>query len=94
MFGWQVCCASSRTFVHESIYERFVAASAQRAKARVVGSPWLEQTQHTAQVDDTQFQKVLGYIESGKQEGAHLVAGGKRVGNQGLAHIEFLYSPT
>ncbi len=48
--------------------------SAERAKRRVVGDPLNKITEQGPQVDDEQFKKVLGYVESGKKEGAKLVA--------------------
>jgi len=54
-----------------------------RAKRRRVGDPFDPRTEQGPQVDQTQFDKVMGYIETGKSEGAHLLAGGKRVGDRG-----------
>jgi aldehyde dehydrogenase (NAD+) len=79
----QCCCAGSRVFVEEKVYDQFVQKSAERAKRRVVGDPLDKITEQGPQVDDEQFKKVLGYVESGKKEGAKLVAGGERVGDRG-----------
>jgi aldehyde dehydrogenase (NAD+) len=79
----QCCCAGSRVFVEEKVYDQFVQKSAERAKRRVVGDPLNKITEQGPQVDDEQFKKVLGYVESGKKEGAKLVAGGERVGDRG-----------
>jgi len=79
----QVCCAGSRTFVHESIYDEFVKRSIARAQKRTVGDPFDPANENGPQVDDTQMKKVLDLIESGRQEGAHLCCGGKRVGDKG-----------
>jgi aldehyde dehydrogenase (NAD+) len=79
----QCCCAGSRVFVEEKVYDQFVQKSAERAKRRVVGDPLNKATEQGPQVDSEQFKKVLGYVESGKQEGAKLVAGGDRVGDRG-----------
>ena len=79
----QCCCAGSRVFVEEKVYDQFVQKSAERAKRRVVGDPLDKLTEQGPQVDAEQFKKVLGYVESGKQEGAKLVAGGERVGDRG-----------
>ncbi|KRK04351.1 aldehyde dehydrogenase X, mitochondrial isoform X1 [Drosophila yakuba] len=80
----QSCCAGSRTYVHEKIYDEFVAKAAAKAKARKVGNPFEENVQQGPQIDDDMLTKVLGYIESGKKEGAKLQAGGKRIGNVGF----------
>ena len=79
----QCCCAGSRVFVEEKAYDQFVERSGARAKARTVGDPFDPKTEQGPQVDDVQFEKVMSYIESGKKEGATLVAGGNRSGDCG-----------
>jgi len=79
----QNCCAGSRTFVQEGIYDAFVKKSSELAKKRKVGNPFEKSTQQGPQVDDDMFNKVLGYIEAGKEEGAKLEAGGNRIGTVG-----------
>uniref|UniRef100_A0AAR2KKP2 aldehyde dehydrogenase (NAD(+)) n=1 Tax=Pygocentrus nattereri TaxID=42514 RepID=A0AAR2KKP2_PYGNA len=79
----QCCCAGSRTYVQENIYNEFVERSVERAKKRVVGDPFNLKTDHGPQVDDEQFQKILGYISSGKKEGAKLMCGGGVAADRG-----------
>jgi len=79
----QCCCAGSRVFVEEKIYKEFVEKSSARAKKRTVGDPFDPKTEQGPQADDAQFEKVMGYIDSGKSEGAKLVCGGARVGDRG-----------
>jgi aldehyde dehydrogenase (NAD+) len=79
----QVCCAGSRVFVEDSIYDRFLEKSVARAQARVLGDPFDAKTDQGPQVNQAQFERVLGYIEAGKAEGAHLACGGERFGNRG-----------
>ena len=79
----QCCCAGSRVFVEEKAYDKFVERSAERAKKRTVGDPFDPNTEQGPQVDDVQFDKVMSYIESGKSDGARLVAGGSRSGDRG-----------
>ncbi len=79
----QCCCAGSRLFVEEKIYDEFVERSVARAKKRTVGDPLDPATEQGPQVDDGQFEKVMGYIESGKQQGAKMLCGGDRVGSRG-----------
>lgn len=75
----QVCCAGSRAFVQESIYDQFVE-EAKKAFANVkVGVPWDPETQLGAQINETQCKKVLGYIDLAKEEGATIAAGGHRL---------------
>ncbi len=79
----QCCCAGSRAFVEEKVYDEFVARSTERAKRRRVGDPLEKTTEQGPQVDSDQFNKVLSYVEAGKQEGAKLMCGGDRVGDRG-----------
>jgi aldehyde dehydrogenase (NAD+) len=79
----QCCCAGSRVFVEEKIYDQFVEKSGVRARNRTVGDPFDPKTEQGPQVDQAQFDKVMGYIETGRREGANLVCGGERVGDRG-----------
>ncbi|PNF22959.1 Retinal dehydrogenase 2 [Cryptotermes secundus] len=79
----QICCAGSRTFVHEDIYDEFVKKSVERAQKRKVGDPFTETTEQGPQIDDEMFNKVLKFIKSGKAEGAKLECGGERLGDIG-----------
>ncbi|XP_071084565.1 aldehyde dehydrogenase, mitochondrial-like [Haliotis cracherodii] len=79
----QNCCAGSRTFVQEGIYDKFVEVAKTMAENRVVGDPYDVMTQQGPQVDDAQFKKILDMIKSGKDEGAKLQYGGERWGDKG-----------
>ncbi|ERL90493.1 aldehyde dehydrogenase, mitochondrial [Dendroctonus ponderosae] len=79
----QVCCAGSRTFVEESIYDEFVERSVERAKKRVVGDPFHPSTEQGPQIDESQFKKILAIIKEGEAQGAKLVHGGARHGDEG-----------
>jgi aldehyde dehydrogenase (NAD+) len=79
----QVCCAGSRVFVEETIYDRFVEKSVARAEKRTVGDPFDPKTDQGPQVNQGQFDRVMGYIDSGRNEGATLACGGERVGDRG-----------
>jgi aldehyde dehydrogenase (NAD+) len=79
----QSCCAGSRVFVEETIYDEFVEKSIARARKRRVGDPLDPRTDQGPQVSASQFDRILGYIESGKREGATLACGGERVGDRG-----------
>lgn len=79
----QNCCAGSRTFVHTKIYDQFVAYAKQLALKTKVGGPFDPETQQGPQIDQEMFDKVLGLIKSGKEEGAVLEVGGERHGNVG-----------
>jgi aldehyde dehydrogenase (NAD+) len=79
----QCCCAGSRVFVEQRIYDEFVDKSAERARNRTVGDPFDPKTEQGPQVDEAQFDKIMSYIGSGRKEGAKLMCGGDRVGNRG-----------
>ena len=79
----QCCCAGSRLFVEEKVYDEFVERSTERAKARSVGDPFQDGTQQGPQVDKAQFDKVMDYIEAGRQDDARMTCGGHRVGDRG-----------
>ena len=79
----QCCCAASRLMVEESIYDKFVEASVERAKKRTVGNPFDFNNEQGPQVDEEQMNKILGYVDSGKQQGAKLLTGGSRFGERG-----------
>ena len=68
----QCCCAGSRVFVEEKIYDQFVEKSGARARNRTVGDPFDPKTEQGPQVDEAQFDKVMGYIDSGRSEGANV----------------------
>ena len=79
----QCCTAGSRCFVEEKCYDEFVERSVERARKRTVGDPFDPNTEQGPQVDQAQFDKVMGYIEEGKREGATLLHGGNRSGDCG-----------
>ena len=69
--------------MEEKPYDEFVERSVERAKRRTVGNPFDPSVEQGPQIDDVQHKKILGYIESGKKEGATLATGGRAVGGQG-----------
>ena len=77
----EVCTCPSRALVHESIYDRFIERALQRVAKVVQGNPLDPVTMLGAQASSEQLEKVLSYIEIGKQEGAKVLAGG------GQAHL-------
>jgi aldehyde dehydrogenase (NAD+) len=80
----QCCCAGSRLFVEEKIHDQFVDRMLKKAKTRRVGDPFDPATEQGPQVSQEQYDRVMGYIEAGKKEGAKLLCGGKRVGDKGF----------
>ena len=80
----QCCCAGSRLFVEDAIHGDFVERVVAMSRQRKVGDPFDPATQQGPQVDKAQFDKIMGYIEAGKQAGATCATGGKRVGDRGF----------
>ncbi|KAJ6334332.1 hypothetical protein OIU78_011261 [Salix suchowensis] len=79
----QCCCAGSRTFVHEHVYNEFVEKARARAMNRSVGDPFKVGIEQGPQVDSDQFEKILRCIRSGVESGAILETGGDRFGSNG-----------
>ncbi len=80
----QCCCAGSRVFVEDKIHDQFVEKLVKRAKARKLGNPFDAATTQGPQVDEAQFDKILSYIDKGKEAGAKCLTGGKRWGKKGF----------
>ncbi|UAL10518.1 aldehyde dehydrogenase [Caulobacter segnis] len=74
----EVCTCPSRALVQESIYEKFMEKALKRVNAVVQGSPLDPATMIGAQASEEQLNKILGYMDIGRDEGAKLLAGGKR----------------
>ena len=81
----QVCCAGSRVFVHEDIYDKFVAEAVERFNRVNVGLPWEPDTQMGAQIYESHLKAILMCVEQGKAEGAALLCGGERLTDGPLA---------
>jgi aldehyde dehydrogenase (NAD+) len=79
----QCCCAGSRLFVQESVHDQFVDKMLQKARSRKVGDPFDPATEQGPQVSQEQFDRVMGFVEAGKKEGAAMLCGGNRVGKKG-----------
>jgi aldehyde dehydrogenase (NAD+) len=79
----QCCCAGSRLFVEEKVYDQFVERVVAKAKAQKVGDPFDPETTQGPQVSQEQFDRIMSYIQAGKHEGAKLLTGGERVGEKG-----------
>ena len=77
----EVCTCPSRILVHEDAYETFIERVIARTKAIKVGNPLDPSTMMGAQASNDQYQKILSYLEIGKQEGAEVLTGG------GVQHV-------
>jgi acyl-CoA reductase-like NAD-dependent aldehyde dehydrogenase len=83
MFNHGQCCnASTRIFVHEKMYDRVLAALVELAKQRKLGDPFGEVDQGPL-IDKIQFDKVMAYIQSARDSGVKIAAGGNRWGDKG-----------
>jgi len=75
----QVCSNGTRVFVHKTMVDKFAKAVAERAGKMKVGNPYEEDTLVGATISPEQAERVMGYIESARKEGANFVFGGERV---------------
>ena len=80
----QCCCAGSRIYVQDTIYDKFIQRFKERAAANNVGDPFHKDTFQGPQVSQLQFDRIMGYIEDGKKAGATVETGGKRKGDKGF----------
>jgi aldehyde dehydrogenase (NAD+) len=79
----QACCAGSRVYVQEGIYDKFLEKMTAKAKSIKLGDPFALDSYQGPQVSQTQFDRIMGYIESGREQGATIHVGGERHGNEG-----------
>ncbi|HAF77997.1 MAG TPA: aldehyde dehydrogenase, partial [Maribacter sp.] len=80
----EVCTCPSRMLVQESIYEKFIERVIERTKAIKMGHPLDPNTMMGAQASNDQFEKILSYINIGKEEGCEVLTGGAQAYNEGL----------
>ncbi|MDP2675208.1 MAG: aldehyde dehydrogenase family protein [Dehalococcoidia bacterium] len=80
----EVCSAGSRILVERGVYDRFLEQLHKRAASISVGDPLDPATYMGPVVSEEQFERVMGYIGIGKEEGARLVTGGGRIGDAGF----------
>ena len=90
----EVCTCPSRALIQGSIYDRLLADGVERVKGMVQGNPLDLDTQVGAQASNDQLQKILSYIDIGKQEGAKVLVGGERNVLDGDLAEGFYVSPT
>ncbi|KAI1266310.1 aldehyde dehydrogenase [Xylariaceae sp. FL1019] len=79
----QCCCAGSRIYVQDGVYDKFVEAFKARAAKNAVGDPFDDNTFQGPQVSQLQYDRIMGYIEDGKKAGAKVETGGSRHGDKG-----------
>ncbi|PSR83803.1 hypothetical protein PHLCEN_2v5617 [Hermanssonia centrifuga] len=79
----QACCAGSRIFVHEKIYDEFLHRFTEKTKSLKIGDPFAADSYQGPQVSQQQYDRIMSYIDSGKEAGATVHLGGSRWGNEG-----------
>jgi len=79
----QACVAGSRLYVHKKVFDQVVRGVVERAKTLKVGSGIQSDTQMGPLISQKQLDRVSGYVQSGKEQGAEIVVGGKRVEGKG-----------
>lgn len=90
----EVCTCPSRALVHESIYDRFMARAVERVGKVVQGHPLDPATMIGAQASNDQLEKILSYIQIGRDEGARVLIGGERNTLGGELWEGFYVKPT
>jgi|TARA_Y100001001_G_scaffold163153_1_gene191464 aldehyde dehydrogenase len=90
----EICTCPSRALVHESIYDRFMERAMQRVEAIKAGNPLDMETMIGAQASSEQRDKILSYIDIGKQEGAELLTGGEATRFEGEIADGYYVKPT
>lgn len=90
----EVCTCPSRALIQESLYERFMERALQRVAAIKQGDPLDPGTMIGAQASEEQLEKILGYIDIGRNEGAQVLAGGGRARLGGELDNGFYVAPT
>src|SRR5699024_8810052 len=81
----QICSATSRIYVQDTIYEKFVEAlKAESQSTSHMGDPFDDKVDHGPQVNETQYKKIMSYIEEAKKQGIRLVLGGNAPDKKGF----------
>jgi aldehyde dehydrogenase len=90
----EVCTAPSRALVQDSIFDKFMARAVDRVKKIKQGHPLDPSTMIGAQASNDQLEKILSYIDIGKQEGAKVLTGGRRAHLEGELAQGYYVEPT
>ncbi|WP_316357146.1 aldehyde dehydrogenase [Devosia sp.] len=90
----EVCTCPSRALIQESVYDRFMERAIKRVEAIKQGSPFEMSTMIGAQASSEQLEKILSYLDIGKQEGAKVLTGGERNNLEGELAGGYYVKPT
>ncbi|MDN6275869.1 acetaldehyde dehydrogenase ExaC [Psychrobacter sp.] len=90
----EICTCPSRALVHESIYDEFIKRCIARVEAIKLGNPLDTDTMIGAQASSDQLEKILSYLDIGKQEGAKVLVGGEQAKHDGNIENGYYVKPT
>jgi aldehyde dehydrogenase (NAD+) len=90
----QACTAGSRIFVQEGIYDQFLEAFTKKAQSIRIGDPFGTEVDQGPQVSEAQYDRIMGYIKSGKEQGATVHTGGERHGSEGYFITPTIFTQT
>ena len=90
----QVCCAGSRLFVEESVKDEFLSKLTEKADKIAVGDPMDKSTQMGPQVSEEQLNRIKGYVDIAREEGAAVVTGGTSPQLEGAFQKGYFFRPT
>ncbi|MFY3792413.1 aldehyde dehydrogenase family protein [Ureibacillus sp. MALMAid1270] len=90
----EICTAPTRALIHESIYDKFMERTLERVKNVKIGNPLDTESMMGAQASKQQLDKILSYIEIGKEEGAQLLIGGHQNKLEGELEGGYYVAPT
>ena len=90
----EVCTCPSRALIHEDIYDRFMEQAVKRTEAIAMGDPRQPATMMGAQASEEQQEKILSYLDIGKQEGAEVITGGSAADLGGELSGGYYVKPT
>lgn len=90
----EVCTCPSRALVHEDIYDKFIERAIERVKQIKIGHPLDTETMMGAQASTEQLEKILSYLDIGKEEGAEVLVGGNQNKLEGELDSGYYVEPT
>lgn len=90
----QSCGSNSRVYVHRDIYEDFLGRAAERLEAMRVAAAYADEVDMGPLVSEQHFEHVMGFVRSGREQGARLVTGGGRPGNGAAPEGGYFLRPT
>jgi acyl-CoA reductase-like NAD-dependent aldehyde dehydrogenase len=90
----QVCCAGSRLFVEEGVKDEFLSKLTEKAERIAVGDPMDKSTQMGPQVSEEQLNRIKGYVDVARNEGAAVVTGGVSPELDGAFQKGYFFRPT